>query len=335
MLHVKAQHVSQHHVKKQPDQYAALVSQYTTQLLIPEVDACVDLIQHTNYNIPTLQHGNRVLKQRNRNVALGTVYEYTEADYVDGYEPDVYALPDAEFNATLSSEQVQRLNKINEILRCFVNGLSISDKQVKSLLDAEQYSEYTYALTTQKHLSEINYGDGEPGALRPYKAWVKQGDFEYNKYERMSSSRSTGRVKYKSQAIDRAYNKSDGFYERAIECLEEIWGTSSAYEQHQLQKWMDRDIDFDAGFERVIGIGPVPIPRVRGSKSMNALDSGLPKLSKRLKRKECQLLALRDAAWKLAFVPVDEQAIRDEDALKLRERIDKMRIQRNINSERD
>ena len=58
-------------------------------------------------------------------------------------------------------------------------------------------------------------------------------------------------------------------------------------------------------------------------------------LSKRLKRKECQLLALRDAAWKLAFVPVDEQAIRDEDALKLRERIAKMRSQRNINTERD
>jgi hypothetical protein len=37
----------------------------------------------------------------------------------------------------------------------------------------------------------------------------------------------------------------------------------------------------------------------------------------------------------LAFVPVDEQAIRDEDALKLRERIAKMRTQRNINSERD
>jgi hypothetical protein len=58
-------------------------------------------------------------------------------------------------------------------------------------------------------------------------------------------------------------------------------------------------------------------------------------LSKRLKRKECQLLALRDAAWKLAFKSEDEQAIRDEDALKLRERIAKIRTQRNINSERD
>lgn len=293
---------------------------------MPEVDACVDLIQHTNYSIPTLQYGSRVLTQRDRNVALGDAYEFTEADYVDGYEPDEYTLPAAEFNVTLSSEQVQRLNKINELLRRFVNGHSVSDKQLKSVLDAEQYSEYTDALTTQKHLSEITYGDGEPSALRPYKAWVKQGDFEYNKYERMSSSRSSGRAKYKSQTIDRVYNKSDGFYERAIECLEEIWCTSSAYEQHQLQKWMDREIDFDAGFERTVGIGPVLIPRVRGSRSSNALDSGLPRLSKRLKRKECQLLALRDAAWKLAFKPEDETPteVTEEQRQKLRERSEKL-----------
>lgn len=77
------------------------------------------------------------------------------------------------------------------------------------------------------------------------------------------------------------------------------------------------------------------IPRVRGSRSSNALDSGLPKLSKRLKRKECQLLALRDAAWNLAFKPEDEVEVTAEDALKLRERIAKMRIQRNVNPERD
>jgi hypothetical protein len=106
--------------------------------------------------------------------------------------------------------------------------------------------------------------------------------------------------------MDAVYNKSDGLYERAIERLQEIWECASPYEQYQIQKWMDRDIDFDAGHDRKIGIGPVLIPRVRGSKSINALDSGLPKLSKRLKRRECQLVALRDAAMKLAFKTEDE-----------------------------
>jgi hypothetical protein len=38
----------------------------------------------------------------------------------------------------------------------------------------------------------------------------------------------------------------------------------------------------------------VPILRVRDSHSTNALDSDLPKLSKRLKRKECHLLAFME-----------------------------------------
>ena len=98
---------------------------------------------------------------------------------------------------------------------------------------------------------------------------------------------------------------------------------------------MDREIDFDAGVERTIGIGPVLIPRVRGSRSSNALDSGLPKLSKRLKRKECQLLALRDAAWKLAFKPEDQAAVSADVELKLRERIARMKASKNLFDERD
>jgi hypothetical protein len=64
---------------------------------------------------------------------------------------------------------------------------------------------------------------------------------------------------------------------------------------------MDREIDLDEGANTKLSIDCVGIPRVRGSKSKNALDSGLPKLSKRLKRKECQLQALRSAACAIAF----------------------------------
>lgn len=304
---------------------------------MPEVDACIDDVQYTNYNIPTLQHGQRVLKQRDRDIALGVAYAYTEADCVDGREPQTYTLPSVEFNATLSIDELARLDKMNDLLRSLVRGSSVSDKQLKSVLTAEQYSEYTIAHTTQQHPSEIEYGDGMPDALRLYKSLVQQADFQYNKYERMSAVRSSGRVRYKSATIESVYNKSDGLYERALERLQEIWDCASLYEQHQIQKWMDRDIDFDAGHDRKIGIGPVLIPRVRGSKSINALDSGLPKLSKRLKRRECQLVALRDAVMKLAFKPQHEQenALSQEQEQQLRDRIAKMRSLRNVNTERD
>ena len=58
-----------------------------------------------------------------------------------------------------------------------------------------------------------------------------------------------------------------------------------------------------------IGIEADTIPRVRGSKSSHALDSGLPKLSQRLKRKECQLVALREAVWDIAFERVQEISV--------------------------
>ncbi len=273
---------------------------------MPEVDACIDDVQYTNYNIPTRQHGERVLKQRDRDVALGAAYAYTEADYVDGREPRTYTLPEIEFKATLNGDELARLDKINEMVRTLVRGNSVSDKQLKSVLTVDQYNEYTYALTAQQHPSEIEYGDGIPDDLRYYKSLVQQADFQYNKYERMGMLRSSGRAKFTSETMDAVYNKSDGLYERAIERLQEIWECASPYEQYQIQKWMDRDIDFDAGHDRKIGIGHVLIPRVRGSKSINALDSGLPKLSKRLKRRECQLVALRDAAMKLAFKHEDE-----------------------------
>lgn len=294
---------------------------------MPEVDACIDEVQYTNYNIPTLQHGQRVLKPRDRDAALGAVSEYTEADYVDAYEPPTFTQPDAEFNATLDSEQLARLNTINDLLRRLVRGKGVSDKQIKQVLTLEQYSEYTNALTSQQHPSEIEYGDGMPDVLRSYQSFLKQADFQYNKFERMSSLRSLGRVRYTTETVEREYNKSDGLYERALERLQEIWYTASPYERVQIQKWMDRELDFDAGHDMKLSIGPVLIPRVRGSRSINALDSGLPKLSKRLKRRECQLLALRDAAWKLAFKPEDETSTKltDEQRQKMRESGEKLK----------
>ena len=317
-----------------PNLHAQRVAQYAALLLMPEIAQRIDDIQHANYAVPVLMHGQRVLKPRDRDVALGSVYAYTEADYVDGREPQTYTEPDVEFNAELHAQQVATLEKLNEYLRCMLRAGVVSHSRLKTVLTAQQYSDYTNALTSEQHPSEIDYSEGMPSELKRYKKIVAKADFQYNKFERMSSQRSAG-AGFRSTSIDRAYNTSDGSYERAIEHLESIWSAASAYEQRQLQLWMDRDIDFDAGYKRTIGIGPVLIPRVRGSKSHNALDSGLPKLSKRLKRKECQLIALRDAAMMLAFKPKpeSENAWTPEQSQALRDRIAKMLKDRNLNNE--
>lgn len=301
---------------------------------MPEVAQCIDDIQHANYSVPVLLYGHRALKPRDRDVALGAVYEYTEADYVDGREQQTYIKPDVELNAQLDAQQVATLQKLSDYLRSMLHAGAVSDSKLKIVLSAQQYSDYTHALTSEQHPSEIDYSEAMPSELKRYKEIVAKADFQYNKFARMSSQRSAG-AGFTSTSIDRAYNTSDGSYERAIEHLESIWSAASAYEQRQLQLWIDRDIDFDAGYKRTIGIGPVLIPRVRGSKSHHALDSGLPKLSKRLKRKECQLIALRDASMMLAFKPKpkSENAETPEQSQALRDRIAKMLKDRNLNNE--
>jgi len=277
---------------------------------MPEVDRCIDDIQYANYSIPVLQHGNRVLVARDHVASTTFEYEHSEADYIDAREEKTYTLPDVEFNATLNGEELLQLDRLNELMRKLVSDKSVTDQQLKRALTEQQYADYKESLTAVVHSNEIKYADGMPAELRGYQALLKAADFEYNKFEKMSARARNGRARYRPDTVRRGYDKAEALYEHALERLEEIYNSGDGYQRYQLQLWMDRELDFYAGAERTIGISPASIPRVRGSKSSNALDSGLPKLSKRLKRKECQLLALRDAAWKLAF----KQQVTSEEA---------------------
>jgi len=88
---------------------------------------------------------------------------------------------------------------------------------------------------------------------------------------------------------------------------------------------MDREIDLDAGPDSKLGIDVDSIPRVRGSKSRSALDSGLPKLNQSLKRRECQLAAVSAAASALAFEAAEEPVVSEQNLEQLRARLKKMR----------
>jgi len=279
-----------------------LAVQTVTLLLMPKVDKRIDDVQYANYNIPTLAYGERVLIQRDRSGGIGAdAYVYTEDDYVDGRVEETYDVPVVTLRTIDDAKQVLLLVKLNALLEQLVKDKTATTAQIKSALTLEQYSDYVYKLTTEQHPSEIKYGNGMPDELRGYNRKLKAADFQQGKYEKMSGLASIGRAKYKSGTVGKALDKAESLYEDALERLEEIWGTATPAELYELQNWMDRDIDFDAGNARTIGICVDSIPRVRGSKSTRALDSGLPKLSQRLKRKECQLVALREAAWDIAF----------------------------------
>lgn len=296
-------------------------------MLMPEVDERIDDLHHENYSIPVMLHGHRVLKMQQRDVGLDETLTLTEDYYVDARQKHVYTAPGAPFNAKLTGVQLVTLQRINRMLRSLMSGGSVSDKALRTALSPQQFSAYQSSVTDITDHIEHTYGRGMPDELRSYQQMLAAADFQYNKFEKMSALRSVGRARYKMGVVNLAERKAEHLYERALERLQEIWGTASAQEQYEIQEWMDRHIDFDRGAESELSINPVGMPRVRGSRSVNALDSGLPKLSQRLKRKECQLIALRDAAKALAFVSdaYDTQLDADAEAQRMRDAVARLR----------
>lgn len=304
---------------------------------MPAVDKRVDDVQHENYHVPTLMYGQRVLKEVERDGWNPKGYEYTEADYVDGREEATYDVPDVTLRKIDDAKQVKQLVRVNALLKQLVAGKTATVAQMRSALTQEQYDAYVRSVTTEQHGSEIMYGNGMPDELRSYNTKLKAADFQQAKYEKMSGLQSVGRAKYKHGTVGKALDKAESLYESALERLEEIWGMASPAQLYELQNWMDRDIDFEKGVDRTVGICVDSIPRVKGSKSSHAMDAGLPKLSKRLKRVECQLLALREAACGLAFEREQENNAENQvDAAQLKERIAKLgRLRANLFNERD
>jgi hypothetical protein len=293
-------------------------------LLLPQVDERIEDLQYENYNVPTLIYGYRKLKIHNEHVnSIRSAKEFTEDDYVDARVKKTYAITQHMFRVITDVTELHTLHLLNVHMKSIVSNKNVSDRHVQSALTAQQYAEYVESLTTEAHPAEIMYGNGMPSELRDYNAKLHAADFQNNKFEKMSVLKSTGRKKYSAQSVTAASNKAESLYEDARERLGEIWSSATPAELYELQNWMDRDIDFERGAGSTISIDCVGMPRVRGSRSSHAMDSGLPKLSKRIKRRECQLIAIRAAACAIAFEPEAEEdgAMSAEDADKFRERL--------------
>jgi hypothetical protein len=259
-------------------------------------------LQYENYNIPTFMYGERKLIMRDRYHQLSSgAYKHVEADYEDARIEKEYVLHEHMFREIHDTLELSKLSKLNDLLEKMLRNKNVSNKQMQSTLTVEEYANYIASLDLVSHSAEIMYGDGMPSELSDYNTYVKRADFQNNKFEKMHGEKTFRKKNYSSTSITAASNKAESLYESALERLGEIWGVASHAERFELQNWMDREIDLDEGANTKLGIDCVSIPRVRGSKSKNALDSGLPKLSKRLKRKECQLQALRSAACTIAF----------------------------------
>jgi hypothetical protein len=285
-------------------------------MLLPRIDKRIDDLQYENYNVPVMMYGVRKIIIRDRLEDLSsTGYAFVESDYVDARVEQTYEMEQHTFRDIQDVQELQKLQRVLQQLETLLANKNVSDKRLRATLSADEYADYLYKLENAMHPSEITYGDGMPHELKSYNIFLRQADFHNNKYEKMHGQKIYGKKNYSSATITAVGNKAEGLYEDALERLSEIWSCATPAEQYELQNWLDRYYDWDKGVNSTLTIDAGGVPRVRGSKSVNALDSGLPKLSKRLKRKECQLQVLRSAACAIAFVAKQEEEYAPNPAL--------------------
>lgn len=305
----------------------ALRAQYTAQLWLTQIAKRIDDLHYQNFHVPVLQHQERVLRETGSNQQYQVGHVYAEANYVDAQEQYTYTTPTWPLRSELTAQQVQQLQAINSAVRTALQHKSITLSQLRRALTPQQLQEFAASLADVHEPSEIMYGGGMPEPLRDYNKALKAADFAWSRFEALPTTPRHNTRSAKKAGVNME-DRAISLYEHAIECLADIFtsaqrGDYGAGMYADLQAWMDRAVEFDALNASVVDTNPYAMPRVRGSRSRYAQDSGLPKLSKRIKREYCALISLLVAGCELAFVlPVQQaQAMTQQEQQQQRDKL--------------
>ena len=285
--------------------FATMVTQYATLHLLPDWARLIDDLEYENFHIPALMHQSRQQKHVDGNVVTEPNHQYVEADYADAKPSYEYEVPALKLRDSVSWDDEERLKCINAAVRASLIGRSLPRRLLFKCLTAEQLMNLDQQVETASHPSEVTYGGGVPQYLRSYSEKLQRADFTWYQYEQASGRKSkTNRRRSNAHLED----KAESLYEDAFERLIEVYsdanvGNLDKEAIYQLQAWLDRrvELDLDDLSQTNIAIGPHTMPRVRGTKSQYAEDSGLPKLSKKVKQKYLALRVLLEVAVEIAF----------------------------------
>lgn len=272
------------------------------QLLLPRVAKLIDDLHYKNFHVPVRMHQNRVVKPDTNGPRF---VANSESDYVDAQEQFDYVDPNFPLREFVNSNDAARMHDIAELLNIALDGKNIPVAKLKRALTADEFAELTASVAAVSEQSEVMFGDGIPEQLKSYNIKLNKADLMWARYERMPTHATHGKKRKTTPA--QVEDLAESLYEDALENLEETFGCAERGDWGvdmlpRLQHWMDRPIDFNAGFNRTLAPDAHSMPRVRGSKSKYAHDSGLPKLSKRMKQQLCALNALLVACCEIAFV---------------------------------
>ena len=303
--------------------YATMVTQYATLHLLPDWARLIDDLEYENFHIPELMHQSRRLKHVDGNFVTEPNHQYVEADYADAKPSYEYEVPALKLQDSVSWDDEERLKCINAAVRASLIGHSLPRQLLRKCLTAEQLLDLDQQVETASHPSEVTYGGGVPQYLRSYIEKLQRADFVWYQLEQASSRESkTNRRRSNAHLEDKAESLYEDAFERLIEVYSDAKvGNLGKEAMFQLHAWFDRriELDLDDLSQTNIALGPHTMPRVRGTKSQYAEDSGLPKLSKKAKKKYLALRVLLEAAVEIAFdIPNKTLGVTQEDSDRLR-----------------
>lgn len=260
-------------------------------------------VKQINYSIPQRfdPATDTVVDDNGLNIPIDFEAEQQAADKIVAEEVAAAVLT-WQFKDELTADEQNRLTLLNKLLAQQLRGKTVGIKKLKKALTADEFADYEQSLTEPITADEALYADGVPYELKRYNLKLREADFQNNKYEKLSDVRRRGMVRKNFTFLSDKNHRADHLYESALEYLQEqIEVAARDNRQDELLRWLDRNVDFTSFGN--ISPDAVGVPRVKGSRSHNAQDAGLPKLSVRLKREQRVLENLLRAAEACAYVP--------------------------------
>ena len=206
----------------------------------------------------------------------------------------------------INDTEYASLRLIKAALVSVIAQRAVPKQKMLAALGKERYLEYvqSYDMDISHVENDWSTTDSMPSILHDYMQYVKDGD----KYTRLANlfRRSTKRDGKDKTAFQRMETKAESCYEEAVMLLTNAIDTNplrnfmpDIQQSHEIQRWLDRDVSCELGFEPDACI--TSVPRIRGSKSKFAQMSVAPAVGQRLRQYWRQREALVQVALGLLY----------------------------------
>ena len=206
----------------------------------------------------------------------------------------------------INDTEYASLRLIKAALVSVIAQRAVTKRKMLAALGKELFLEYvqSYDMDISHVENDWSTTESMPSVLCDYMQYLKDGD----KYTRLANlfRRSTKRDAKGKTAFQRMETKAESCYEEAVMLLTNAIDTNplrnpmpDIQQSHEIQRWLDRDVSCELGFEPDACI--TSVPRIRGSKSKFAQMSVAPAVGQRLRQYWRQREALVQVALGLLY----------------------------------